>query len=380
MRKGALVWGVLVCLLLVLMGREEAWASGENSWSEELLGDMELEEVQKWVDAMLPGEGLSIEEAVKKLMNGEELFSKERIFSLVREVFFGKLEQEKKLLGQILLLILAAAVFYNLAQVFENSQIGEVSFYVIYLVLFLLLVQSFGEFAGELEKQLETITGFMKGLAPAYYLAVAAAGGGGSALAFYQMVLFLIWLIQWLIGKLILPGTNLYVLLCMVNHLSKEEMLTGFSELLKSLISWGLKTLLGIVTGMQVIKGLVAPVMDSLKRSLLGRTAGAIPGVGNAVNTVTEIVITSAVLVRNCMGVAFLVILVMWGMRPVIHYGMMSLFYKLSAALGEPVSDKRLVGALSTMGEGMGLLLHIFLTVQVLCMLTVVILAVSFGG
>ena len=379
MRKGALVWGVLVCLLLVLMGREKAWASGENSWSEELLGDMELEEVQKWVDAMLPGEGLSIEEAVKKLMNGEELFSKERIFSLVREVFFGKLEQEKKLLGQILLLILAAAVFYNLAQVFENSQIGEVSFYVIYLVLFLLLVQSFGEFAGELEKQLETITGFMKGLAPAYYLAVAAAGGGGSALAFYQMVLFLIWLIQWLIGKLI-PGTNLYVLLCMVNHLSKEEMLTGFSELLKSLISWGLKTLLGIVTGMQVIKGLVAPVMDSLKRSLLGRTAGAIPGVGNAVNTVTEIVITSAVLVRNCMGVAFLVILVMWGMRPVIHYGMMSLFYKLSAALGEPVSDKRLVGALSTMGEGMGLLLHIFLTVQVLCMLTVVILAVSFGG
>ncbi|MDO5336008.1 MAG: stage III sporulation protein AE [Eubacteriales bacterium] len=380
MRKGTLVWGVLVCLLLVLMGREKAWASGENSWSEELLGDMELEEVQKWVDAMLPGEGLSIEEAVKKLMNGEELFSKERIFSLVREVFFGKLEQEKKLLGQILLLILAAAVFYNLAQVFENSQIGEVSFYVIYLVLFLLLVQSFGEFAGELEKQLETITGFMKGLAPAYYLAVAAAGGGGSALAFYQMVLFLIWLIQWLIGKLILPGTNLYVLLCMVNHLSKEEMLTGFSELLKSLISWGLKTLLGIVTGMQVIKGLVAPVMDSLKRSLLGRTAGAIPGVGNAVNTVTEIVITSAVLVRNCMGVAFLVILVMWGMRPVIHYGMMSLFYKLSAALGEPVSDKRLVGALSTMGEGMGLLLHIFLTVQVLCMLTVVILAVSFGG
>lgn len=380
MRNSVFLCRVLVYLMLVFMGGETVQASGDNFWSEELLGDMELQEVQEWVDAMLPEESLHVEEIVKKLMNGEELFSREAAFSFIREVFLGKLAQEKKLLGQILLLILAAAVFYNLAQVFENSQVGEVSFYVIYLVLFLLLVQSFGEFAGELQRQLETITGFMGGLAPAYYLAVAAAGGGGSALAFYQMVLFLIWLIQWLIGKLILPGANLYVLLCMVNHLSKEEMLTGFSDLLKNLISWGLKTLLGIVTGMQVIKGLVAPVMDSLKRSLLGRTAGAIPGVGNAVNTVTEIVITSAVLVRNCMGVAFLVILVMWGMRPVIHYGMMSLFYRLAAALGEPVSDKRLVGALSTMGEGMGLLLHIFLTVQVLCMLTVVILAVSFGG
>lgn len=129
------------------------------------------------------------------------------------------------------------------------------------------------------------------------------------------MALFLIWLIQWALVNLLLPTANLYVLLKLVNYLSKEEMLSKLAELLKTFISWGIRTMLGIVIGMQVIQGMVTPIMDSLKRSALGKTAGAIPGVGNAINAVTEIVLTSAVLVRNCMGVTFLVVLILWGLR-----------------------------------------------------------------
>lgn len=381
MKKGRRLLLVLFCFLVFPGGARTVQAEEETGfWTEELLGDMELQEVQEWVDAMLPGETVDFKEILMKLAGGEDAFTKEAVLEAVREIFFGQLDAERELLARILLLVLVAAVFYNLSQVFENGQMGEVSFYVVYLVLFLLLVQSFTGLSKGLENRLQTVTGFMKGLAPAYYLAVAAAGGTSQALVFYQMVLLLIWLVQWVIGKVLLPGANLYVLLCMVNHLSKEEMLGNLSELIRNLVEWGLKTLLGLVTGMQILKGLVAPVMDSLKRSAIGRTAGMVPGVGNAVNAVTEIVITSAVLVRNCMGAAFLVILAMWGLEPVIHFGMLSLFYKLAAALGEPVSDKRLVGALNTLGQGMGLLLRIFLTVQVLCMITIAILAVSFGG
>ena len=211
-------------------------------------------------------------------------------------------------------------------------------------------------------------------------MTVAASSGASTAAVFYQGILMLVWMLQWVLLSILLPGVNLYILICLVNHLSREEMLGKMAELLNTAISWGLKTLLGVVVGLQVVKSLIAPVMDSLKRTAIGRTTSAIPGIGNAVNTVTELILTSAVLVRNSLGAAVLIALVLTGAGPVIHYGILSLAYRFLAALAQPVSDKRIVGALSTMGEGCALLLRIFFTAEILCMLTFLILTASFGG
>ena len=172
----------------------------------------------------------------------------------------------------------------------------------------------------------------------------------------------------------ILPASSLYILLQLVNSLSKEEMLGKMAEFLNTAISWGLKTLLAAVVGLQIIRNLVAPVMDNLKRGLLGRAAGALPGVGNAVNMVTELVVTSAVLIRNCLGVVILVIFVLAGAGPMLHYGILSLLYRFLAAVSQPISDKRMVSALGTMGEGCALLLRILFTAEVLCMLAFLVL------
>ena len=159
----------------------------------------------------------------------------------------------------------------------------------------------------------------------------------------------------------------------MVNHLSKEEMLSKMAELLDVAVSWGLKTLLGTVVGLQIVRNMVSPVIDTLKRSAIGKTASAIPGIGNAVTAVTELVLTSAVMVRNSLGVVIVILLLVIGAGPVIHYGSLSLIYRFLAALAQPVSDKRVVGALTTMGEGCALLLKLLMTAEVLCMLTFLI-------
>ena len=132
--------------------------------------------------------------------------------------------------------------------------------------------------------------------------------------------------------------------------------------------------ILGLAVGLQVVKNLVAPVMDSLKRTAVGKTAGAIPGIGNAVNAITQLILTSAVLVRNSFGAVILVLIAAAGLQPLIHYGALSLSYRFLAALAQPVSDKRIVGALSTMGEGCAWLLKLLLTAQILCMLAFLVL------
>ena len=385
-------WGFFFFLFFLIFGSgisvwgaqdtktEEVGEEFSSDMEEDLLGEMDFTEVQKMIDEMLGEESFSFLEAVKKLMKGEEVLSKEAVQELLRGLFFSRFEKEKEIFMRILLLVLIAAIFANFAEVFGNGQIGEVSFYVVYLLLFMLLMESFSELSTYLGQSLEWMTKFMQVLSPAYFMAVAASSGSSTALVFYQGVLLLIWLVEWVLLTLILPAVNLYVLLELVNHLSREEMLGKLSELLNTAVSWGLKTLLGFVVGLQVVQKMVAPVIDSLKRTAIGKTAAALPGVGNAVNMVTELVVTSAVLVRNSLGVAFLLVFVLMGVGPVLHYGFTSLSYKFLAAVAQPVSDKRMVGCLSTMGEGCALLLRILLTAEVLCMLTFMILAMSFGG
>ncbi len=380
--------GCAVCLSVLLSvlaalpvyGSVQDPAKNGGEAAQGLLEDMQLEEIQQMIDQMLGEDTFSLVQAVQDLMSGREALDRERVLEMVWKVFFSQFVRQKDLVLQALLLVLLAALFTNFSQIFDRGQVGEIGFYIVYLLLFTLLLNGFYSLSRQLEERIAGLLGLMKGLAPAYYLAVAASSGVTSAAMFYQMVLLLVGVAQWAILAFVLPCTGLYVLLEMVNGLSKEEVVSKLADLFRTLVEWALKTIMGCVVGMQVIRGLVAPVIDAWKRTALGKTASAIPGVGNALNAVTEIVLASAVLVRNCLGVAFVLILLIWGLAPLIQYSVCALLYRLAAALAQPISDKRLVGCLSVMGEGCGLLLKILFTTELLCMITVAVLAVSFGG
>ena len=358
------------------MGAEPVYGSVEEDYgkAEEILDDLELDGVQRMLDDMMGEDSFSMKDAVTQMIKGRDGISGEKFLVILKQSLFGRLEGEKSLFQKLLFLMLLAAVFANFAEVFENGQIGEISFYVVYLLIFMLLMDAYSDMSASLERTISWMKEFMKELAPAYFVAVSASQGGTSATVFYQGVLIMVWLIQWILLNVILPAAGFYVILQLVNHLSKEEMTGKMSELLHTVITWGLKTLLGTAVGLQVVRNLVAPVMDSLKRGLLGKAASALPAVGNAVNMVTELVVTSAVLVRNCLGVAILMAFVLAGAGPVVHYGMLSLIYRLLAAVAQPVSDKRIVGAFSAMGEGCTLLMKILFTAEVLCMLAFLVL------
>ena len=375
---------ILLAAGLLWLCRVPVWGNESggkaSSTQERLFQELDLTQVQELLDSMVPEKSFSVSDAVKKIMAGETVLSKETLQEYLRGLFFSEYLQMKDMILKILILVIAGAVFLNFSSVFLNAQISEVGFYAAYMMLFVLLVNLFQYLSKDLADTLEWMTEFMKSLTPSYLIAVTAASGVSSAAVFYEGVILLVWMIQWVLLSVLLPAANLYVLLELVNHLSREEMLGKMAELAETVTGWGLKTMLGMVVGLQVVKNLVAPILDTLRRSVIGKTAGAIPGIGNAMNMVTELVLSGAVLVRNSLGTAVLLALVLAGARPVLKYAGMSLVFRLLAALCQPISDRRMVRALGTMGEGCSVLMRILLTAQVLGMLIFVILMVSFGG
>lgn len=352
----------------------------EEETRQKLMEDMELGQMQDAVNQILKEDSFSIEEILNQILKGESLFQKETMSKWFKNIVKAQLQREQKAMFQVVLLVLLAAVFSNFTAVFGDGKTGETSFYITYMLLLALLIKSFGSMGVELKELLENFILFLKALMPSYFLAVTASLGSATAMIFYEAVLFLIYVIQVVFLKGIVPAIYVLALVELVNYLHSEDFLSKMAELLQTLIEWSLKSCMAVVLGMQLIQNMIGPAMDSLKRDIIGKTAASIPGIGNAINGVTEVALGTAVIIRNGIGVVGIIILVCIGIRPVIRLALLAFLYKLLAAVVQPVSDKRMTGALSTIGNGYVLFLKVLLCMELLIFITIAILSISFIG
>lgn len=359
---------------------EEIRQDTQSATAEKLMDDMEMEQMQDAINELLGEESFSLEDALHKILSGDKLFSKEYFMTLIKNFLYKNLAAERDTMIHVVLLVLMAALFSNFSNVFNNGQMGEISFYIVYMLLLAALVHSFGTLSIEISEGLTGFVTFMKALMPSYFLAVTAATGSATAMVFYEVVLVLVYVVQVIFLKGVLPGIHIYVLLQLVNFLHSEDFLSKMAELVRTVVEWTMRTCIAVVIGMQIIQNMIGPAIDTLKRDVIGKTAAAIPGIGNAINGVTEVALGTAVLVRNGLGVIGMIVILCVGLPPVIRLGMTTLLYKLLAAIVQPISDKRMVGALATIGDGCMMLLKVLLTMELLFLITIAVLTISFIG
>lgn len=344
-----------------------------------LLEELDFSEVQQTVDEILGGD-FQFENTVLDLITGKQAFTLESFLEALIAQAGNNWETEKQILLSILILGIAASLFSSFATVFQNQQIAEVSFEITYMLLFLILLQVFTGAADLAASVIGSLRQFMDALIPAYCLAVTMASGTTTAVVFYQFLLGLIYVLEWLIQEGLLGLIQVHVILVFINHLSKEEYLSQMSELVVKAVGWVLKSVLAVVIGYNAIQGIISPVIDSLKSTAFSRVAQMIPGIGNVAGSVTDVLLGSAVLIKNGIGAAALIVIVLLCMAPLLKLGLLVVILELAAALIQPVSDKRMTGCVAGVGDGIKLLFRAVFTVAVLFVITIVVVTVSVRG
>lgn len=370
---------LMICCLLPA-GNIRASEGETGNVEEELLLDMDLKKIDDALEELLEEESFSFTEAVKKLISGEMPFTRENMGELLQRAIFSDLEQHKKTAVSVLVLILVSAVFTNFTGAFGKSQVADISFYMMYLLLFTVLMKAFSTMSQETLNCVNRVLSFMKILMPSYLAAAVFASGSLTGVAYYEFTLVLISAIQWILKYVVIPGVNFYVLFTLLNHISKEDYLSKIAELMQSFVSWSLKTLAAAAIGVQTVQCLILPAVDSLKTAVLSKTAGAIPGVGNIFNSVTEVVLGSAVLIKNAIGVAGLLVLAMLCLFPLVKLAVCTALYKVISAVVQPAADKRMAECVSGVGEGAAMLLRVLTTTGILFFITVAMVTASIRG
>lgn len=346
---------------------------------EKMLTEFDFTMLDDRLNEIFPEEKMSFRQMVKNFIETKGEGSGKIIADFILDQINYEFRHNKKNLVYVLLLAVIAAIFTNFSNAFQNKQVSEIGFYVLYLLLLTLCLNSFKIAVEGVSEKLELILGFMQVLCPTYFLAVSITTGSASSIMFYNIVLFLIYLVEMLVLNFLIPLVNIYIMIQVINYLSGDDFLTQLSELIKNLVSWILKTLLTCVIGINVIQGMLAPAIDAVKRSAITKTAEAIPGVGKVFGGVTDMVLATAVLIRNGIGITGAGILLAICAVPIIQMFFMMFLYKTTAAIVQPVSDKRITSCISSVSEGYELLGKVIFVTVMLFLITIAILTVTTG-
>jgi stage III sporulation protein AE len=346
----------------LLSGQQESSETPDIAETDLLTGELgealELDGVEQILSSQ-KDTSFSFTETVRQLLKGELPFDGASLLEWMKELLLGELIAQRKMILQILVVVLASAIFSNFVRVFQSSQIADISFYMLYLLIATLLLQSYLSISRIVEHTCTTILSFMKVLLPSYLVTVVFCAGSVTAIGFYEIIVLGMNLIQVLILRVLLPMIHVYLLVLLLNQLAQEDYFSRFAKLIETIVGWSIKTVLGLVVGLQAVQALVAPAVDQLKQSSVHRVVKAIPGVGSILDSAAETVAGSAVVLKNAVGVAGILALLVLGITPLVKLAVCILMFRLLCAMIQPICDKRMVEGIESISGAAMLLLKL---------------------
>lgn len=219
----------------------------------------------------------------------------------------------------------------------------------------LLNVKSLIHLAGD---TITEMTEYGKLLLPVMTTALAAQGGIGSSAALYAGTAAVNSFISSLISRLLLPAVYIFLAVGIAMAATGEEMLKKFKELIKTLITWFLKTVLSVFTAYMGITGVISGTTDAAALKVTKATiSSVIPVVGGILSDASEAVLVSVGIAKNAVGIYGIFAVLALFLEPFLLIGSHYLMLKITTAICGVFGSKSATELVGDFSTAMGLLL-----------------------
>mgnify|MGYP002249988006 FL=1 len=313
---------------------------------------------------------------LKKLRDGDLLLVLKEIGRTAYEKTIGDVSLIEKTLINLLLITIIASFFTNFANVFSKNGISDTGFYICYMVTVAIMVTMFEEFSIIAAQLVKLLLKFVGGMIPAYFLSVAIVGQAAAA-GFYQLTLVIIEVCQFVFLKITLPAIKIYMAISLVNNISREDFLSGTTHVIENFINFVNKTMVGIVTGLNIIQGLILPSVDMAKNTTIKKFIGTLPVIGDGADAVTGMLLGSANLIKNCIGTFGIIMIILICFVPYMKLQIYSASIQIFTAIIQPVADRRIIESLNCLCKGIRLLIRVVISSGFLFVISIAIICMT---
>lgn len=340
---------------------------------------MEYDQLVYDLENFMPTFGDMFKAFFTQLTTGRELPGLDTLWNIVISTMQENVMDMLNVFVSLLIIGGLSSVFRQCGNLFRNSRITELAFYFTYLYAVILLLNVFYTMVETAVTLVENIISFTQILIPAFYVAVAMCYASVTAGSFYQLNLLLLYGVEIIFPDVILPMISCFVFISVISGATEDDRFAGVAGLFKQGTSLIIKACITTVTGVGVMKGLIHPMADGMQYTLLQKTVGAIPGIGDVTDSVSKMFLGSALLIKNSIGVITLILMVLLVSAPLIKIFILAFMLKLSGACVGILGDKRLTGCIESVSQGGFLLVKASLSVVMILFITIALVTAVAG-
>ncbi|WP_163969967.1 stage III sporulation protein AE [Oceanobacillus halotolerans] len=374
---------VVFILIVVCVGQAPVHASTPSDMvTDDMLDELSLEGIHEHWDQLVNEYGGYLPELEKtsiyEFIKGDGSLSlKQSINGLIQYLFY-ELILNGKLLGSLLLLTLFSSILQTMHTAFEKSTVSKVAYFIVYIVLIYLALNSFYLAVSYAQDAIDTMSSFMIALLPLVLGLMATFGNVVAVSFFHPIIIFLINLSGLLVSKFILPLLFLSALLYIVSSLNENYKVTHLANLLKTIALGVLGGFLTIFLSVMSVQGAASAIQDGVAmKTAKFVTGNFIPVVGRTLTDAADTVLSASLLLKNAVGIVGVILVVFIALFPAIKIFAIALMYKVAAAVLQPVGDGPVISTLNTISNYIVFILACLLAVTLMFFLAIVIIVVA---
>ncbi|MBP1969716.1 stage III sporulation protein AE [Virgibacillus natechei] len=374
---------ILITLISPFLASSVASAEQETDEVEDaLLDEVSLEGVQEYWNLLINDYGGYLPELEKTslydaIKNGGS-FSLKNIVTGFVDYFFHEIIQNGRLLGLLLMLTLFSSILQTMHNAFERSAISKVAYFVVYIVLIFIALNSFYSAVSYATEAIDTMSSFMIALLPLVLGLMATFGNVVAVSFFHPIIIFLVNFSGILISNFIIPLLFMSALLLIVSSLSDDYKVTHLANLFKTVGMGTLGVFFTIFLGVMSVQGAVSAIQDGVAmKTAKFITGNFIPVVGRTFTDAADTILSATLLLKNAVGVVGLIIIVFFTLFPAIKIFAIAIIYKIAAAVLQPIGDGPVITSLNTISNYIIYVFACLLAVSFMFLLAIVIIVVA---
>ncbi len=293
---------------------------------------------------------------------------------------FSEINDAKVLLKSILLIAVAAGLLRILSDSFDGSEASNAAGFACFVLMTGSAVKIFAEVIGYGVEVIHTLCGFITKFEPIFVGLLASAGAVTQAAAFQPVLTASVYILSVIVDKCILPMTYFSAVLGIVNNIGDRVEVGTLNKLIQSTSKWLLTGVLTLFSTILALYGFGTSAMNTVTLKSIKFAVGSfVPVVGGILSDTIDTVLSGTNLLKNAVGTAGMITVITVAAVPIIKIWIMMMLLKVTAAVIEPFSDKRITSILLAVSESAGTVFSMVITSVMLFVISIGIILTATG-
>ncbi len=312
------------------------------------------------------------ENLIKDVAKGEFKFDIASIFNRILMFLFKEVYLNIDILIKLVVLVIICAVLKNLQSSFMSKSVGELAFYVCYIVLVSVLMVSFNSALKAGVEIIDAMVNFMYASIPVLITLLISGGNITSGGVLQPVLIMIVQFTATIIKTVFVPLIVLSTVISIVNNISDKIQVARLASFLKTITTWSLGLILTLFVAVVSLQGSLGAVVDGVTSKTTKFAISAfIPVAGKYLADAADAVVGCTLLIKNAMGVAIMIGIVSISLIPILKMLAIIGLYRLACVFLEPVAESRIVKCIGEVAGSMTYILGIVASVAFMFLITV---------